>query len=150
MFEKILWPIDGSTVSLKPMQEVINLARLSGGKIVVLSIAQPRLFYSTETAHMQDGKAVEKINLEAARENVERVSAIGQRVGVDCEGIVSMSHLVSDVILDTVRSANCDVIVMATRGKMGVFDTIFKESTTQDVLRSSPVPVLVFPSQAEI
>jgi len=115
----------------------------------VLSIAQPRLFYSTELAHMQDGNAVEEMNLAAAQDNVQKVCEIGLHVGVDCEGIISMSHIPSDVILDTVQRANCDVIVMATRGKMGVIETIFKESTTQDVLRSSPVPVLVFPAMNE-
>lgn len=149
MFEKILWPVDGSAVSFKPMQDVINLAKLSRGKIVVLSIAQPRLFYSTEPDHAQDGEAVEEMNLEAARRNARAVHEVGQRAGVDCESIVSMSPVPSDVILNTARREQCDVIVMATRGRMGVIATVFKESTTQEVLRSSPVPVLVFPPTAE-
>lgn len=149
MFHRILWPVDGSAMSFKPMQAVIDLARLSGGKIVVLSIAQPRLFYSTEPGHLQDGKAAEERNLEAARENVQKVREIGRRAGVECESIVSMSHIPGDAILETVQDTNCDLIVMATRGRMGVVDTLFKESTTQDVLRRAPVPVLVFPSPGE-
>lgn len=146
MFQRILWPVDDSPLSFKPIQKIIDLAKMAGGKIVVLSIAQPRLFYSTEVAHMQDGEAAEEMNLEAARENVRKAREAGQRAGVVCENIVSISHLPSEVILETAQRANCDVIVMATRGKVGVIDSIFKESTTQDVLRSSPVPVLVFPS----
>lgn len=94
---------------------------------------------------MQDGEAAEEINLEAAREFVRKAREAGQRAGVDCESIVSMPHFPSEVIVETAQSANCDVIVMATRGKVGVVETIFKESTTLDVLRSSHVPVLVFP-----
>ncbi|HZW23483.1 universal stress protein [Noviherbaspirillum sp.] len=149
MFHSILWPVDGSAMSFKPLQEVIDLAKLSGGKIVVLSIAQPRLFYSTEPGQLQDGKAAEEKHLEAARESVQKVREIGRRAGVECESIVSMSHIPGDAILETVQKTNCDLIVMATRGRMGVVDTLFKESTTQDVLRRSPVPVLVFPSQGE-
>ena len=70
---------------------------------------------------------------------------IAEKAGVACESVVSMSHVPRDEILDTVQKASCDLIVMATRGRMGVIDTIFSESTTQDVIRKSPVPVLVFP-----
>lgn len=148
MFQRILWPVDGSSLSFKPIQEIVELAKMAGGKIIVLSIAQPRLFNSTERAHMQDGQAAEEMNLAAARENVQQVREVGQRAGVDCESIVSMAHLPCTVILETAQIANCDVIVMATRGKTGVIETIFKESTTQEVLRSSPIPVLVFPRRS--
>jgi nucleotide-binding universal stress UspA family protein len=144
MFNAILLPVDGSALSFKPVQAVIELAKLSGSKIVVLSVAKPRLFWATDSDSLQSGKELEIMNLEAARKNVQKVQAVAEQAGVACEGVASMANLPCDEILDTVQKANCDLIAMATRGKMGVIDTIFGESTTQEVIRKSPVPVLVF------
>ena len=145
MFNTILFPVDGSTLSYKPVQAVIDLAKLSDSTVVVLSVARPRLFWSSTPDEIRRGNAVEEMTIDAARENVQKVRAIAEQAGVHCECVVSLSHAPSDEILDTVQKTNCDLIVMATRGKMGVIDTIFSESTTQDVIRKSPVPVLVFP-----
>ena len=73
MFNAILLPVDGSALSLKPMQTVIDLAKLSNSKIVVLSVAAPRMFWSSRFEDMQAGKAVETMHLDAARENVRKV-----------------------------------------------------------------------------
>lgn len=145
MFNTILFPVDGSALSYKPMQAVIGLAKMSGSSVVVLSVAAPRLFSSSNPQDIRNGNVVEAMNTDAARENVQKVRVLAERAGVPCESVVSMSHVPREEIIDTVQKRNCDLIVMATRGKMGVIDTIFSESTTQDVIRSSPVPVLVFP-----
>lgn len=145
MFNVILLPVDGSALSFKSMRAAIDLAKLSGGKIVVLSVAEPRLFRGSDPDAIQSGKAVEISNLEAARVNVQKVQTVAEQAGVTCESVVSMASVPCDEILDTVQKANCDLIVMATRGKMSVIDTIFSGSTTQDVIRKSPVPVLVLP-----
>lgn len=50
-----------------------------------------------------------------------------------------------DEIIDALHRFQCDRVVMATRGKMGVVDTLFNESTTQEPIKNFPVPVLVFP-----
>lgn len=145
MFNNILFPVDGSTLSCKPVHAVIGLAKLAGSRVVVLSVAAPRLFRSSNPHDIQDGNVLQERNIDAARANVQKVCAIAEQAGVRCVRVVSLSHAPREEILDTVQKTNCDLIVMATRGKMGVIDTIFSESTTQDVIRKSPVPVLVFP-----
>jgi nucleotide-binding universal stress UspA family protein len=55
------------------------------------------------------------------------------------------SRLPCDEIVAVARRANCDVIFMATRGKIGLLDQLFDESTTRQVLQKTTVPVLVFP-----
>lgn len=44
MFQRILWPVDGSPLSFKPAEEIIDLAKIAEGKIIVLSIAEPDYF----------------------------------------------------------------------------------------------------------
>lgn len=145
MFNTILLPIDGSALSFKPVQVAIDLARLSASKVIVLSVAEPRLFRGSDRDSLQSGRAVESENLSSAQQNVLKVRAAAEQAGVACDSLVSMSADAREEILRTVEAANCDLIVMATRGKMGVLDTIFSESTAQEVIRKSPVPVMVFP-----
>lgn len=145
LFNAILLPIDGSPLSYKPVQAVIALARLAHARLVLLSVAEPPLFRSSSADAVQSGSAVEVMHLEAARNNVRAVQADAEDAGVVCESVVFVSALPAEEILKTARQKNCDLIVMATRGEMGIVDTIFSESTTQEVLQKSSTPVLVFP-----
>lgn len=147
MFNAILLPVDGSALSYEPVHKVIGMAKLTASRIIVLSVAEPRLFRASDVDSVMTGQMVESINLQAARENVEKVLAIAKQNGVACESVVSLSYDSCQEILNTVQKACCDLIVMATRGKMSLIDAIFNESTTLEVLRKSPVPVLVFPWQ---
>jgi nucleotide-binding universal stress UspA family protein len=145
MFNAILYPVDGSAISFKPLQSVIDLAKLSNSKIVVLSIAEPRLFHASDRESRETGQAVENMHLDIARENVQKVCAAAEQAGVHCESRVAMSPVPGDGILEAAQAAQCDLIVMATRGKRGFLEDLFGESTTEEVLSKSPVPMLVFP-----
>lgn len=145
MFRSILIPVDGSPLSLRPIQPAIDLAKMSRAGMVVLSVAEPRLYRASDYDAIQSGRDVEHMHLEAARQTVEKVRVLAEEAGVKCKSVVSMSALPCNEILSTVEKENCDLIVMATRGNMGIIDTIFSESTTQEVLQKASVPVLVFP-----
>lgn len=145
MFKSILMPIDGSSLSFKPLPAVITLAVQLKAKLVFLSIAEPRLFNASDADAVSTGEAVETANLHTAQQNIGRALASARSANVPCEAVVSLSRLPCDEILDTAERLQCDAIAMATRGKMGVIDTLFGESTTQELLRKSSIPVLVFP-----
>jgi nucleotide-binding universal stress UspA family protein len=145
MFKSILWPVDGSPLSVRPLQAVIDLARLSRATVVLLSVAEPRLYRASDAASVQAGNEAETMRLEAARHELERIRAAVRRAGLACDDVVALSPLPGEAIVDTARKAECDLIVMATHGRMGVLDTLLNASVTQDVLKASTVPVLVFP-----
>jgi nucleotide-binding universal stress UspA family protein len=145
MFNAILWPVDGSPLSFTPLQKVIDLARMSGATVVVLSIAEPRLFRASDADAIASGREAEAANLDAARRQVDKVRAAVQQAGVTCDDAVALAALPSAEIVHTARQRGCDLIVMATRGKLGMIDTVLSPSCTQEVIAASPVPVLVFP-----
>lgn len=145
MFKSILVPVDGSALSFKPMKSAIELAKQSGGKLIVLSVAEPRMFHSANTKALHDARAAEAINVDAAKGNIRKALQSINELDVPWEGVISVSGAPSDAILETARRFQCDLVVMATRGKMGVIDTFFNESTTREVLSKSSIPVLVFP-----
>lgn len=145
MFNAILWPVDGSSLSLKPIAAITNLARLTRAKVVMLSVAEPRLYRASDTDSIEDGNAVEAMRLDSARHEVNKVRAVIEQAGIDCETMVLMSDVPGDQIVDTAQRMQCDLIVMATHGKMGLIESLFSKSTTQHVLEKSPVPILIFP-----
>lgn len=145
MFTSILFPVDNSSYSLAPLKTVIDLARLAGAKVVILSVAEPRLFRASARDAVQTGRELEATKVEEANSNTLRACAAASEAGIACETTVLLAPVPEDEIVETARRLGCDLIVMATRGKMGVLDTLFSESTTQAVIRNSPVPVLVFP-----
>lgn len=145
MFNTILWPVDGSPLSFEPMPEVINLAKLSSATIIVLSIAEPRLYRATDAEALESGEVVEVAHLNTAKHQVSAIRRAVQQAGVACEDMVALSALPSAEIVNVARRRSCDLIVMATRGKLGVIDSLLSPSCTQEVIEASPVPVLVFP-----
>lgn len=145
MFKSILMPIDGSTLSCKPLPVVVDLARQLNVKLVFLSVAEPRLYNGSDADAVRTGEEVESGNLSSAQKNVGRALASARSANVRCEAVVSLSRVPCDEILSTAERLHCDAIVMATRGKMGVIDSLFNESVTQELLKKSSIPVLVFP-----
>lgn len=145
MFKNILIPIDGSALSYRPVAAALEMARAQQGRLVLLSVAAPRLFNASDPEAMQDGAAAEQENAGQAQASLSRAVAAAQAAGIPCESIVLQSALPCDEIIATVQQRQCDVIFMATRGKMGAIDTLLDDSVTRQVLQKSPVPVLVFP-----
>jgi nucleotide-binding universal stress UspA family protein len=123
----------------------MSMAQATGAKVVVLSVAEPRLYRASDRDSLQTGAAAEAEHLEWAQRRTDMACAAAEGAGVQCERVVSVSASPEDEILKASRRFNCDLIVMATRGKTGVIDTLFSESTTQQVIRQSGIPVLVFP-----
>lgn len=76
---------------------------------------------------------------------MENVRTMAEEGGVKCKSLVSMSALPGKEILGTVEKETCDLILMTTRGNIGIIGTIFSESTTQEVLQKASVSVLVIP-----
>lgn len=145
MFKTILLPVDGRPFTKKTVDTAIHFAKLHGSKIVILSAAEPRLFQASDKEAVETGEKVEAKNRQTAAQHVDEVAEAARQHGIAYETAIAQSHSPSDVILNAAEQFQCDIIFMATRGKMGVMDTMFSESQTQNVLQNARVPVLVFP-----
>lgn len=146
MFKNILIPIDGSSLSYRPVAAAIDMARSLQGSLVLLSVAAPRLFNASDRDALHDGAAVEQENIGLAQPALDSAAEAASQAGVPCISLVAQSRTPCDEIVATARERQCDAIFMATRGRMDMLDALFDESTTQQVLQKSSVPVLVFPA----
>lgn len=144
MFKTILVPTDGSQLSEKAVQGAIELAKLSGGRIVAVSVAEPYPFTpSMDGAFAPDLNLYEKQMQKFSEMHVQKVAEIAAKAGVPCETHVVQSFNPYEVIVKAATEYHCDIILMASHGRKGL-NKLFIGSETQKVLAHSTIPVMVF------
>lgn len=146
MFKTILVPTDGSDLSEKAINGAIELAKLSGGRIVSVSVAEP---YPYQYAPLADGGSAVDLGLyekqmqDFAEMHVQKVADAAARAGVPCETHVALSFTPYQEIIKAAQENKCDLILMASHGRKGL-NRLLLGSETQKVLAHSTIPVLVF------
>lgn len=144
MFKKILVPTDGSPLSEKASNAAIEFARIHGGQVLAISVAEPYPFSPlSESAFIDERQAYEQRARELAREHVEKIVASARNNGVECQALVTQSFAPYDDIIKAAEEHRCDVIFMASHGRKGL-NRIFIGSETQKVLVNTSIPVMVF------
>lgn len=142
MYKRILFPSDGSEITLKALPSALALAKLMGAELRALSAMEP--FPYSAISEMQPIPPQEFFDAQqrVARARVQAVAEAAAAAGVPCQ-----SHTVEalhpwEAILDHARAEGCDLIVMASHGRRGV-SALLLGSETQKVLTHSTLPVLV-------
>jgi nucleotide-binding universal stress UspA family protein len=142
MFQRILVPTDGSAITSKAVQAAIDMAKLAGAELFVLSVKEP--FPYSAISEMQPVPpqefydAQERIAAERVKSAVDAASAAGVRV----QGHTVEALHPWEAILDHAAARGCQLIVMASHGRRGVA-ALLLGSETQRVLLHSKLPVLV-------
>jgi nucleotide-binding universal stress UspA family protein len=134
MYETILVPTDGSDQSDAAVDHAVELARHHGSEIHVLYVADS----NRDSLTMQGGEVVDALEQEGDQivsEALDRADA-----GTDIVSEVLTGDPV-ETILDYADSIDADLVVMGTAGRRGL-DRYLLGSTTERVVRLSPVPVL--------
>jgi nucleotide-binding universal stress UspA family protein len=143
MFKTILVPTDGSVLSDKAVQAAIHEAKLHGGKVVGISVAEPYPYAAFGDASITtDWSGYEKSMREAAQHYVDAVATAAKAADVPCETLVTLSFSPYEEIIKAAKEFHCDVIFMASHGRKGL-NRLLIGSETQKVLAHTVVPVLV-------
>jgi nucleotide-binding universal stress UspA family protein len=142
IFDKILVPIDGSRPSEVGSDLAIELAKAYGGSLVFVNIVDTvplvsTLDYAPDTTLIND----------EARANGERLvnAAIeyARTHGLTAEGRILDGSVLERLLAVTVE-CQATVVVMGSHGR-GALARLLIGSTTDGLLRRSPVPVVVAP-----
>jgi nucleotide-binding universal stress UspA family protein len=143
MYETILVPTDGSEVSERAAREAFDLARELGASVHVLYVIDESASSFLLTTDTMAGV------LEAAREQGAEATAAAAEFadGVQVETEVVRGMSVHRAIVDYAEKTGVDLVVMGTRGRHGVEHLL--GSTTQRVLTTAKVPVLVVGEQSD-
>lgn len=134
MFDRILFPTDGSDGAAAALDDVLDIAVAHGATVHLLSVAN--------TTHSPVEQAAEIAGTleERARAAVEDAGERADERGVDTTTEVldgSPHRRICDYAVD----ADVDVVVLPTRGRRGLARYLLG-STTERVVRRCEVPVL--------
>ena len=143
MFKRILVSTDRSELSNKAIHAAIDLARESGAQLVAVTVVQPYRYagmagYRNEA---YDGHHSEM--LERAEACLHELRVAARAAEVDCEVVTKETDTPWEGIVSAAEEQHCDLIVMATRKRFGL-DALIRRSQTQEVLKHSALPVLVY------
>lgn len=143
MFKRIIVPLDGSDLAEIAIRPALELARISGGEIILISVPVYRPV--VVPGAMGYGVPQTESTLEVGREEVEQYLAQVRRKHLQADVKMRTMVLSGDAagaIVDSAEEEEADLIAMTTHGYSGLTRWMLG-SVTERVLRAAPCPVLV-------
>lgn len=141
MFKSILCPVDFSQHSERALTYALDLARLIGAEVTIMTAIDP--FFDAATSAAGHGEALKRQTQDEIQNLLARIGA--ERAGsAKPPGIAVVKGEAADAILKQTAERGADLVVMGTQGLEGTSRFVFG-STTEKVLRESRVPVLAVP-----
>ena len=147
MFKSILVATDGSDLANKALDTALDLARLYGASLSILTTTDPvtaslgaggfgTIDAGPILARLEEAYASQAANLLAdARHKL-------QESGVTAETLHLPDHRPADGIVQTATEKNADLIVMGSHGRRGL-SRMLLGSQAAEVLSRANVPVLI-------
>jgi nucleotide-binding universal stress UspA family protein len=147
MHKHILIATDGSERSAKGVAAGLDLARLSGAKVTVITVTEPFPVYDVGTklglftdqraidSHTANCKQVAEAILASARE-----AAVG--AGVECDLLHVPDSAPASAILEAAKALSCDLIVLTSHGRRGLERLMLGSQATR-VVQGAETSVLV-------
>ncbi len=144
MFRHILVPTDGSHVGLKAVREGIALAKALGAKATILTVARPFHVFSLDPELLAE-TATEHRRHEAVHEREDTALALeaAHAAGVEAAHVTAESDHLSEAVIRAAAANGCDLVVMATHDRTGLFGSSHVDNETVRLLARSDLPVLV-------
>ncbi|WP_336025081.1 universal stress protein [Halobellus salinisoli] len=134
MYETILVPTDGSDQADTALEHALSLARQHDATVHLLYVADS----NRDSVTTLGGEVVDALEQEGKRILADTMD--------DLDGTVDVVDAIEtggpvETILDYADVVEADLIVMGTHGRRGL-DRYLLGSTTERVVRLSPIPVL--------
>jgi nucleotide-binding universal stress UspA family protein len=142
MYQRILFPTDGSEITDKALKHALSFARLAGAELIALAVKEP--FPYSAISEMQPVPPQEFFDSQErmAAGRIKTVTTAAAEAGVNCKGSTVEATHPWEAILEHAKTEGCDLIIMASHGRRGM-SALLLGSETQKVLTHSTLPVLV-------
>jgi nucleotide-binding universal stress UspA family protein len=139
---RILVATDGSTSSEKAVELAAQLARNTGAKLTVVTVAAPYPYSALgESSAIAGADYQSKVGAEASA-RLARASEIVRREGADCTTSLQEAADVYRGILAAAEQMGAGLVVMASHGRQGLTAVVLG-SETQRLLAHTNLPVLI-------
>lgn len=143
MYDRILFPTDGSEGANEVVDHVLDVAVDCGATLHILNVADTAEHSVTRI----EGEVVDALEREGEQivgETADRASDTPVETVTDV-----IQGSVPESIVAYADEYDVDLIAMATYGRVGLEQRVFG-STTERVIRHSAVPVLVLPPEDDV
>lgn len=143
MYDTILVPTDGSPAADRALREALNLASETGAALHVLYVVDTTTAgwaaVGDEEFGVEVQQALEYLEEEGEKATTEAIET-AREAGVEVVTAIEDGTPYRDILAYAEERA-IDLLVMGTHGRTGL-DRYLLGSTTERVVRRSPVPVL--------
>jgi nucleotide-binding universal stress UspA family protein len=142
MYDRILFPTDGSDGADHALDHALDLAERYGATLQAVHVVADVWYPSGDPEGFDfDVTTVERNLRDRGDRLVAEVADRAADAGVDCETEVVVGRAPHRGIVDAIDEHDVDLVVMATHGRRGL-DRLLMGSVAEKVLRLSSVPVL--------
>lgn len=144
VMKTILTPVDFSVATRGVLAAAVELARATGGKVLLLHAVQPPVIttdYGLSIEMMRETLALAE---KAARRQLAHLEKQVSAKGVAVASRLSNGFAAGNIV-EEARKVRAAYIVLGSHGHTAVYDLLVG-STTHAVLKKSPCPVVVVPA----
>ena len=134
--------MDFSPHAERALGYALDLATLAGSHLTILTAVDPFLDAASNAAGR--GEALMRQTQDELQTLLVRLGDT-RRMPAEAPSIAVVTGDPAEAILAQITESNADLVVMGTKGLEGAKRLVFG-STTERVLRESPVPVLAVPA----
>ena len=138
---KILLPVDGTELSLHETRFALQLMREGlKASVLLVNVQEPASFYEMVTADSPE--LIEGAALEAGEDLIAPSAELLRAAGVAFETAIVQGDP-AQAMLELIEEHHCDMVVMGSRALGPIRRWLDGGSTSQRLVQSSPVPVLL-------
>ena len=143
VFQRILVPIDGSGPSEAALDLSLQLAKDWSSDLILCNIVDSdRIVAECASTTYGDPQPIIDAMMQSAEQLLSHASDKAQAGGLSCRTHLRRESSIVLGILALARSEKAALIVMGSHGRRGL-SRLVMGSTTEGVIRSSEIPVLV-------
>ncbi len=140
-FKKILVPVDFSDFSDNAVEFALLMAERFGAEVMILHTV---LLFEQDLNEQEHLEAYENLIQQKENERIKKMKTHhkkGEKRGVTVDSVLLRGMSAANSILDYMSGKDFDLVVMGTHGHTGIVKW-FAGSTTEKVVRFSPIPVV--------
>ncbi|WP_331235397.1 universal stress protein [Natronorarus salvus] len=142
MYDAILFPTDGSERSTRSLDHAVSLATAYDATLYALYVVDQSTYAGLPSD--VDRETIRERQEAVGSETVRAIEDVAREAGIELVTEIR-SGLPHERIVEVVEEYGIDLVVMGTQGRSGL-GRLLLGSTTERVLRSSPVAVHAVPT----
>ena len=147
MYARILIATDGSELADRALDHAVQLAKLAGSEVTIVTVTEPAAIVGTGYASMAGGivdplPEIIEAQAKAARDLLDRAAKRAADQAITAKTILVDNSFAAEGIVATAAQIGAELIVMGSHGRRGL-NRLLLGSQTNNVLAHTKVPVLV-------